>query len=100
MPGTRISTLINGKRRTSEITGIALSPGFIFAGQANNEVRRSEQLARQGFNAPIKVETDRLATLGAQREVEAAAAERPMAAHELEQTQAALSVVRQPAAGA
>ena len=50
--------------------------------QAKNEVRRSEQLVQQGFIAPIKVETDRLTTLGAQREVEAAAAERRMAAHE------------------
>ena len=31
-PGARISALINGKRRTLEITGIALSPEFIFAG--------------------------------------------------------------------
>ena len=31
-PGTRISALINGKRRTLEIAGIALSPEFIFAG--------------------------------------------------------------------
>jgi HlyD family secretion protein len=59
--------------------------------QANNEARHSEQLVQQGFIAPIKVEADRLATLGARREVESAAAERRMAAHELEQTQAALS---------
>ena len=31
-PGARISALINGKRRTLQITGIALSPEFIFAG--------------------------------------------------------------------
>ena len=68
--------------------------------QARNEVRRSEQLAQQGFIAPMKVEADRLATLGAQREVEAATSERRMAAHELEQTQAALGAVRQPSAGA
>ena len=67
--------------------------------QARNEVRRSEQLATQGFIAPIKVETDRLATLGAQREVEGAAAERRMAAHELEQTQAALGAVQPSGAG-
>lgn len=59
--------------------------------QAKNEVRRSEQLAQQGFIAPVKVETDRLTTVGAQREVEAASAERRMATHELEQTQAAIS---------
>ena len=58
--------------------------------QAQNEVRRSEQLVQQGFIAPIKAETDRLATLGAQREVEGAAAERRMAGHELEQTRAAM----------
>ena len=32
LPGTRISALINGKRRTLTVTGIALSPEFIFAG--------------------------------------------------------------------
>ena len=67
--------------------------------QARNEVRRSEQLVQQGFIAPIKVETDRLATLGAQREVEAAAAERRMAGHELEQTRAALGSVQPSGAG-
>jgi HlyD family secretion protein len=67
--------------------------------QAQNEVRRSEQLAQQGFIAPIKVETDRLATLGAQREVEGAAAERRMAGHELEQARAALGAVQPSGAG-
>ncbi len=32
LPGAQISALINGKRRTLAITGIALSPEFIFAG--------------------------------------------------------------------
>ena len=32
VPGTRISALINGKRRTLVLAGIALSPEFIFAG--------------------------------------------------------------------
>ena len=68
--------------------------------QANNEVRRSEQLVQQGFIAPIKVEADRLTTLGAQREVEGAAAARRKATHELEQTQAALGAVQPPGAGA
>ena len=31
-PGARLSALINGKRRTLQITGIALSPEFIFVG--------------------------------------------------------------------
>ena len=67
--------------------------------QARNEARRSEQLARQGFIAPIKLETDRLATLAAQRELEGSAAERRVAEHELEQARAALGAVRQPAVG-
>jgi HlyD family secretion protein len=67
--------------------------------QARNEVTRSEKLVQQGFIAPIKVETDRLATLGAQREVEGAAAERRMAGHELEQARAALGAVPSSAAG-
>jgi HlyD family secretion protein len=61
--------------------------------EALNVVQRSEKLVRQGFVAPIKVETDRLTMLGAQREVEGALAERRMAGHELEQTRAALSAV-------
>ena len=64
--------------------------------QAKNEVSRSEQLAKEGFIAPIKVQADRLTTVGAQRELESAAAEKRMATHELEQTQAAISAVRQP----
>jgi HlyD family secretion protein len=62
--------------------------------QAQNEVWRSEGLVQQGFIAPIKVETQRLATLGAKREVEGAAAERCMAGHGLEQTRAALGAVQ------
>ncbi len=78
--------------------------------QAKGDVRRSEQLAQQGIIAPAKVETDRLTAVGAQRELEAASAERRMATHELEQTQAAISAtsagarkssftVRAPSAG-
>jgi HlyD family secretion protein len=91
---------IEGARDNVSRAGSRLASAQVTLDQANNEVRRSEQLARQGFIAPIKFETDRLATLGAQREVESAAAERRMAAHELEQTQAALGAVRQPTAGA
>ena len=67
--------------------------------QANNEVRRTEQLVQQGFIAPIKAETDRLATRGAQREVEGAEAERRIAGHELEQARAALGAVQPSGAG-
>lgn len=65
--------------------------------QATNEARRSEQLAQQGFIAPTKLDTDRLNTRAAEREVDAAAAERRIATHDLEQARAALGAVRQPA---
>ena len=32
VPGSRVGVLINGKRRTLEISGVALSPEFVFAG--------------------------------------------------------------------
>ena len=91
---------IEGAQDNVSRAGSRVARAQVSLDQAKNEVRRSEQLAQQGFIATIKVETDRLATLGAQREVESAAAERRMAAHELEQTKAALGAVRQPAAGA
>jgi HlyD family secretion protein len=67
--------------------------------QANHDLLRSEQLAQQGFVAPTRLDSDRLATQAAQREVEAAAAERRIAGHELEQTRAAFDAV-QPGADA
>ena len=68
--------------------------------QAKNDFRRSEQLAQQGFIAPARLDTDRLSSLGVQREVEAAAAERRIAVHDLEQARAALGATREPSAGA
>ena len=68
--------------------------------QAKSEFRRSEQLAQQGFIAPARLDTDRLASLGVQREMELAAAERRIAVHDLEQSRAALGATREPAAGA
>jgi len=68
--------------------------------QAKNEFRRSEQLAQQGFIAPARLDTDRLSSLGVQREVELAAAERRIAVHDLEQARAALGTTREPAASA
>jgi HlyD family secretion protein len=68
--------------------------------QAKSEFRRSELLAEQGFIAASRLDTDRLSSLGAQREIEAAAADRRIAVHDLEQARAALDATREPAAGA
>lgn len=67
--------------------------------QATNEQQRSEQLARQGFVSTTKLETDRLSMLAAQKNLDAASAERHIAGHEVEQARAALMAVRQPTAG-
>lgn len=66
---------------------------------ARAEVRRSEQLAQQGFVSPTKLETDRLGALGAQKEIDAAVEEQHVAGHDLEQARAALMAVQQPATG-
>ena len=68
--------------------------------QAKNEFRRSEQLAQQGFIAPARLDADRLSSLGVQREVELAVAERRIAVHDLEESRAALGTTREPAASA
>ncbi|HJV61379.1 MAG TPA: HlyD family efflux transporter periplasmic adaptor subunit [Albitalea sp.] len=67
--------------------------------QAQNEVQRSEQLARQGFVSPTKLDTDRLAALAAQKELDAAAEERHVALHEVEQARAALLAVQRSGKG-
>jgi HlyD family secretion protein len=76
-----------------ERAGVALE-------MAKNEARRSAQLAQDGFIAQTKSESDRLSALATQRELESAAAERRIAAHDLEQAQAAISRVRQTGTGA
>lgn len=68
--------------------------------QARIEWRRSEQLAKDGFIAPTKLDSDRLALQAAGSELETAQQERHIAAHELEQARAALMAMRQPAGSA
>jgi HlyD family secretion protein len=68
--------------------------------QARLEAGRSEQLARDGFIAPTKRESDALAVEAAARELDAAVEERHVAEHEVAQARAALLALRQvPAPG-
>lgn len=67
--------------------------------QARNEQQRSEQLAKQGFVAPTKLETERLAVQAAQKDLQAAVEEGHVAAHEVEQARAALLALTQPGGG-
>lgn len=64
--------------------------------RARDELRRSEQLAQQGFIAPTKLSVDRLAVQGAQKDLETAVAGEHIARHELQQAQVALGLVRAP----
>lgn len=62
--------------------------------QARNELRRTEQLAQQGFVAPTKIDGDRLAAQAAQKELDAAVDGERIARHELAQARAAFGAVR------
>ncbi len=64
--------------------------------QATNDVQRTEQLARQGFVSPTKLDNDRLAAQAARKELDAAIEERHIAEHEVEQARAALVAVTRP----
>lgn len=61
--------------------------------QARNELRRSEQLAQQGFVSPTKIDNDRLAVLAAQKELDTAVEGQTIARHELTMARAALGAV-------
>jgi HlyD family secretion protein len=65
--------------------------------QARIELARSEQLSKDGFIAPTKLDSDRLSALAARKELDAAVQERNVAVHDLDQARAALSAMRQPA---
>jgi HlyD family secretion protein len=62
--------------------------------QANLDLQRSEKLARDGFIAPTKLESDRIGVRSARRELEAATEERHIAEHERQQARAALGAAR------
>jgi HlyD family secretion protein len=68
--------------------------------QVDVELKHDEQLAKDGFIAPTKLQADRLAVQAAQRELEAAQQDHHVAGHDLEQARAALGALRQPAGGA
>lgn len=61
--------------------------------QARNELRRSEQLAQQGFVSPTKIDNDRLAVMAAQKELDTAVEGQTIARHELTMARAALGAV-------
>jgi HlyD family secretion protein len=91
---------VEGAQDAVQRSTIRISRAQVALEQVANETRRSEQLAQQGFIAPTKLETDRLAVRAAQQEVQSASVERDIAGHDLEQARAALGVAQRPARGA
>jgi HlyD family secretion protein len=65
---------------------------------ANEELKRTEKLATQGFVSSSKVDTDRLSARASTKEFESAEQERHAAEHDLEQARAAFAAVRPGAA--
>jgi HlyD family secretion protein len=66
--------------------------------QARSALRRTEQLAQQGFVAPTTLDAERLALQAAQKELETAIEDQHIAGHGLEQARAALVAARAPSA--
>ena len=58
--------------------------------RAQQDAQRTLQLARAGFVAASRLESEQMAVLAAQKEVESAAAQRQIAQHEVAQARAAL----------
>ena len=68
--------------------------------QADNELRRTEQLAGNGFVSPTQLDTARLARQAAQKELDGAVQERRVAEAALEEARAALQAVSAPGVAA
>ena len=80
--------------------GAALERTQVALEQARVELRRDEQLARQNFVSPAKLDADRLALQAAQKDVDTAFEARRIVEHEAEVVRAALLAVRAPAGAA
>jgi HlyD family secretion protein len=94
--GREAAARVEGAQAQLARAGVRIERARVGVEQARIELRRSEQLARDGFIAPTKLDSDRLALQAVTKEQEAAVQERHMAEHDLEQARAALSALRQP----
>ena len=94
------SARVEGAQALLARAGVRIERARVGVEQARLELKRSEQLAKDGFIAPTKLDSDRLAAQAAGKEVETAVQERHMAEHDLQQARAALSALRQPAGAA
>jgi HlyD family secretion protein len=91
---------VEGAQAQLARAGVRIERARVGVEQARLELKRSEQLAKDGFIAPTKLDSDRLASQAAAKETETAQQERHIAEHDLEQARAALAAMRQPAGSA
>jgi HlyD family secretion protein len=97
--GREAAARVEGAQAQLARAGVRIERSRVGVEQARIELKRSEQLAKDGFIAATKLDSDRLALQAVSKEQEAAVQERHMAEHELQQARAALSALRQPATG-
>ena len=79
------------------LAGTGIGRAQVALRQADNELRRSEQLAAEGFVSTTQLDNARLARQAAQKDLEGAVQERRVAEAGLDEARAALQAVRVPA---
>jgi HlyD family secretion protein len=95
-----VQARVEGAQAQLARAGVRIERARVGVEQARLELKRSEQLAKDGFIAPTKLDSDRLSSQAGAKELETAQQERHIAAHDLEQARAALVAMRQPAGSA
>ncbi len=88
---------VQGSEAALQQAGTRVAAARVALERARDDLRRSEQLAAQGFIAPTKLSSDRLAVQAAQKDVEAALDGQQIARHDLEQARVVLNLQRGPA---
>ena len=81
---------------TSRRAGVGIERAKAALAQAENQLQRSETLARQGFVSPNQNETERLTVRLREKELESAQQDEQASRYELAQAQAALKQYAQP----
>lgn len=85
---------VEGAQAALALAGKRVEGARVALERSRDELRRSEQLAQQGFVAPTKLSGDRLAQQAAQKDLEVAIEGQHVAQHDLEQARVALGMAR------
>jgi HlyD family secretion protein len=91
---------VDGSQAAVQQAGKRVEAARVALERARDDLKRSEQLAQQGFVSPTRLSGDRLATQAAQKDLEAAVEGEHVARHEWQQSRVALGVSRSGGSGA